>query len=168
MRRRSAEDGFSLIELLVVMSIVGTLSVIGGLGAFGYQRAAEEKGSATEMLSQFRKASELAVSEGRTYCVAMTTNRRYQIFRYSCVPGTTSSGATAVAYESVRRTQSSRVTYTATVTGTPAAGTCPSGASCVFFTARGTATPATITIVSSARSKTYTLHVEGLTSRVYL
>jgi hypothetical protein len=111
------------------------------------------------MLSQFRKVAELAQSEGRTYCIDLTGNRTYRAWRYAC------NGATAVSYESARKTQSSRVTFSSTGASTT---NCPAGDRCVYFYPRGTATAATITITSSARSKVYTLHIEGLTSRVYL
>jgi prepilin-type N-terminal cleavage/methylation domain-containing protein len=157
--RLQREDGFTLVELLVTMVIGGMLLALGGVGAMGWRNTAEERGTATRMQSQFRKAAELAQSEGRTYCVDLNGSRNYRIWRYAC------SGSSAVSADVSHATSSSRVTFTSTGGSTT---NCPSGDRCVYFYPRGTATAATVTITSSARSKVYTLHVEGLTSRVYL
>ena len=45
---------------------------------------------------------------------------------------------------------------------------CPAPHACVYFYPRGTALPSTIVLTSSRRSKTFTIHVEGLTARVYI
>lgn len=160
-RRRSCEaQGFTLVELLITMVIGSTLAAIGGAGVFNWQRTAEHQGSAQEVVSQLRKAAERAVSEGRTYCVDLTPTRSYTLWRYSCGPAGT-------AFEGVRTTQSRRVTLQASVTLPSPAPACPAADKCVYFYPRGTATPATILVKSSARSKVYTVHVEGLTARVY-
>jgi prepilin-type N-terminal cleavage/methylation domain-containing protein len=161
-RRYEATDcqrGFTLVELMVTMLIGSVLLAIGSAAVFNLRNTSEQSGSATQMLSQFRKVAELSQSEGRTYCIDLAANRTYKTWRYAC------SGPTAVSFESARTTQSARVTFSSTGAST---ANCPAGDRCVYFYPRGTATAATITIISSARGKVYTLHVEGLTSRVYL
>lgn len=153
------QQGFTLIELMVTMVIGSILLALGSVAVFSLRNTSEQSGAATQMLSQFRKVAELAQSEGRTYCMDLSGTRNYRAWRYAC------SGSTAVNYEPARTTPSSRVTFASTGGSTT---NCPSGDRCVYFYPRGTATAATITITSSARSKVYTLHVEGLTSRVYL
>lgn len=143
------------------MVIASTLVAIGALGISNWQRTAEQQGSAQQVVSQLRKAAERAVSEGRTYCVDFNGTRSYTLWRYSC-----SSSGTAV--EGTRTTQSRRVSLTSAVTLPSPAPACPVGDQCAYFYPRGTATPATVQVASSARSKVYTVHVEGLTARVYM
>ncbi|MGB8651573.1 MAG: GspH/FimT family pseudopilin [Mycobacteriales bacterium] len=157
-----ADQGFSLLELMVAMVISGTLLAVGSLGVSHWQHTAEQQGSAQQVVSQLRKAAEQAVSEGRTYCVDFSGSRSSTLWRYAC------SSATGTAVEGTRKTQSARVTLTASVTLPSPAPACPSGDKCIYFYPRGTATPATVQLVSSVRSKVYTVHVEGLTARVYM
>jgi prepilin-type N-terminal cleavage/methylation domain-containing protein len=156
---KQRQEGFTLIELMVTMIIGSVLLAIGSAAVFNLRNTSEQSGSATQMLSQFRKVAELAQSEGRTYCMDLSGTRTYRAWRYAC------SGSTAVSFQPARKTTSSRVTIASTGGSTT---NCPAGDRCVYFYPRGTATATTITITSSARSKVYTLHVEGLTSRVYL
>ena len=150
------EDGFLLVELLAAMSVAGILLAIGLWGFTGQQRAAEHQGSRQELVSRLRNVAERAVSEGRTYCVALDGGgRAYSVFADTCASGP--------AVQGPLRTRDERVTITATVTGPPA---CPPGATCLAFLPRGTATPAQLTVRSTARTPTYTVVVEGLTGRV--
>lgn len=152
--------GFSMIELLVVMSIASTLAAVGIFGFTSYQRTAEHKGTQQQLTSQFRNVAERSVSEGRIYCVSVASGgAAYSIWRTGCGTGTLDRGPV--------RTQDSRVTIAATVTVPTPAPSCPAGERCVYFYPRGTATPAQLVVSSSARSTTYTIRVEGLTARVY-
>jgi Tfp pilus assembly protein FimT len=147
---------------MVVMSMTGILMAIAGYGTMNWQRTSEHKGSAQELVSFLRKASEQAVAEGRTYCVDLTPTRSEQLWRYAC------SSATGTAVTGIRTTQNARVTLEASVTLPSPAPACPAGHKCVYFYPRGTATPATINVRSTARSRVYTVRVEGLTARVYM
>ena len=158
--RGGADEGFTLLELLVTMLIGSILSAIGAAGVLNWQRTSEQQGSSQELVSQLRKTAERSVSEGRTYCVDFSSTTTYVLWQYAC-------GAGGIAVEGARTTQSSRVTLSETVTLPSPAPACPSGQSCMYFYPRGTATPATVLVRSSSRSKVYTIHVEGLTSRVY-
>lgn len=162
-RPRPEDAGFTLIELVVVMAIAGVLSSIGIFGFSSWQRTAQQQGSAKELVSQLRNASERAISQGRTYCVDIDpTGRSYTLWQYACdtVAGTQVAGPHA--------TQSPDVTLAATLTLPSPAPACPASNSCLYFYPRGTAIPATVSVHSSARSMVYTLHVEGLTARVYM
>ncbi|GAC1610060.1 MAG: hypothetical protein NVS3B26_14790 [Mycobacteriales bacterium] len=160
---RQDDGGFTLIELIFVMSIVGVLASIGAFSFASWRTTAEEQGSAQQLVSQLRSTAELAISEGRTHCVDLNpAARSYTVWRYACDPvaGTAVSGTL--------QTQSPNVTFTAILTEPSPLPLCPSGHSCLYFYPRGTAIPGTITVVSSQRPKVYTVHIEGLTSRVYL
>ena len=155
------EDGFTLIELIVVMAIGGTLATLGVFGFSSFQTGSEHRGSTGELVSALRNASERSISEGRTHCVALAPGgRSYTTWRYAC-------GATGSQLGGARKTQTPAVTIAATVSLPVPAPACPAGHSCLYFYPRGTATPATLTVASTKRSPTYTVHVEGLTARVY-
>jgi prepilin-type N-terminal cleavage/methylation domain-containing protein len=162
-RSRSDRDeaGFSLLELMVTMLIGSVLMAIGGVAISNWQRTAQQQGSARQVVSQLRKAAERSVSEGRTYCVDFNGSRSYSVWRYSC-------SASGTAVEGTRTTQSGRVSLAASVTLPSPAPACPASDTCLYFYPRGTAIPATVQVTSSARSKVYTVHVEGLTARVYM
>lgn len=161
------DDGFTLMELLVVMIISGVLLALGTFSFVNYRNAQEERGSVQQLVSVLRSASEQAVSEGRTYCVAMlngspaSANRSYSLWQRAC---TTTGGGSLV---NTWNTQSNRISFVPTVTNPNPVPACAAGTSCIYFYPRGTALPASIVVSSSARSKTYTVRVEGLTARVY-
>jgi type II secretion system protein H len=174
--RRTDDRGFTLVELLVVMVIVGTLMAISAFAFSSYRNTAELRGSSQELMSTMRSASEQAISEGRTYCVDLTnatpstTNRSFALWQRAC---TVAGGGTQVG--GTRKTQSSRISFSTAVTNPNAAPTCPAGQNCcatdhacIYFYPRGTALQATVTVSSSARSGTYTIHVERLTARVWI
>lgn len=162
------QAGFTMIELVVVMSIAGTLTSIGAFGFASWRDTAQQQGTADEVVGALRNASTRAIAEGRTYCVAIAADgRSYTPWRYSC------GGATGSATGSAKKVQGPAVSLTTTVpfpssvalpSPTP---TCPAGSKCLYFYPRGTAIPAQVVVSSSARSKTYTVRVEGLTARVY-
>lgn len=149
---------------MVVGSIV---MAIGGLSFTGWKSATEQRGTADRLQSELRKASTLATTEGRTYCVEVRSSAQtVQRWRYRCEAsgspvGTKVGGAAGP--------QGSHVTLTPRAPIPAVTGTrpCPTGSTCVYFYPRGTATPAKFEVGSSKRSQTYTINVEGLTSRVY-
>ncbi len=159
--RRADERGFTLIELVVVMSLASVLASIGAFGFWNWRKTAQQQGSAQQLVSVLRNSSERAVSEGRTYCVDLDAGGgSYTLWRTACVAGTGSQVAGPYA------TQSTKVTITAEQTQPPSV--CPASHKCMYFLPRGTGTATVLTVSSSARSRTYTVHVEGLTARVWM
>ena len=160
------EDGFTLIELIVVMSIVGVLAAVSSFSFANQMHKRQQQGSTQEIVSFLRSASVQSVSEGRTYCVSLAAaaapavNRGYTLWRYSC------GGSTSVQVGGARATQTPNVGFALTVSA-PASSPCQAGAKCIYFYPRGTATPATVTVSSTKRTKTFAISVEGLTARVY-
>lgn len=157
-----SDSGYTLIELTVVMVIAGTLMAIGMFGFWNWRNTAQQQGSAGQLVSTLRTASERSISEGRTYCVDITGGKSYALWRYAC------SSATGTKVSGTTTTQSGKVSLAATITVPSPAPACPSGDQCLYFYPRGTALPATISVSSTARSRIYTVHVEGLTARVWM
>lgn len=161
-RPRGGESGFTLMELAVTMSIVGILAAIGMFGFWTWRDTSQHQGSAQELVSQLRNTSERAISEGRTYCVAVDAGgQSYTVWQKSC-------GGTGTQVAGPYSTQSSKVSFATTLTLPTPAPDCPASSSCFYFYPRGTAIPATVVVSSTSRSKTYTVHVEGLTARVWM
>ena len=152
------EAGFTLIELMVTMAIATTLMSIGVFTFTGWQNVSHQKGSAESVVSALRNAAERSVSEGRTYCVDFSAaiTQEYVIYRVACGTGSVASGGS--------KTLSTKVLLATSVSSTP----CPVSHKCIYFYPRGTASAATVIVSSTARSQLYTVHVEGLTSRVYM
>jgi len=155
------QGGFTLVELMVVMVIAGVLMTIGVFGFVNYQKTSQQRGTAKEVVSLLRNASERAISEGRTYCIDIAADG------LSTTTWQRACGSSGTAVGVNMRTQSSQVTLEATVSNPSPAPECPASHQCLYFYPRGTATPATVLVRSSARSKTYTVTVEGLTARVF-
>lgn len=165
--RRAVDAGFTLVELVVVMSILSITLSIGVFGFASWRDTAQQQGSADELVSALRNASTRAVSEGRSYCIQIAPDgRSYSQWRFAC------STTTGTQVSDPVRVQGNDVTLTTTVpfpstaalpSPTPA---CPAASRCLYFYPRGTALPAQTVVSSTARTKTYTVHVEGLTARV--
>lgn len=159
-RRGPSDGGFLLLELVAVMAVAGTLLGIGLWGFASHQRGAELQGTHQELVSRLRGVADRAVTEGRTHCVALEgSGRAYSVWRGTCGTGTLLQGPL--------RTRDDRVSVTAVTAGATPAPACSAAATCVYFSPRGTATPAELTVRSTARPVTYTVRVEGLTGRVW-
>lgn len=162
--RGGREDGFSLMELVVTMVIASTLMGLGIFGFTNWQSMSEQQGTAQSLVSALRNVAVRSVSESRTYCVDFVaeTGKSYVVYRAACGTGTVASG--------VRQTESTKVSFVTTVpapaTATPTS--CPASHKCVYFYPRGTASPASVNVRSTARAKVYTIYVEGLTARVWM
>lgn len=152
------DAGYTLIELMVTMAIAATLMSIGIFSFARWQNVSHQKGSAEAVVSALRNTAERSVSEGRTYCVdfSAASTQAYVVYRAACGTGTVAGGGS--------KTLSTKVLLQTSVTSTP----CPASHKCIYFFPRGTASAATVVVSSTARSQLYTVHVEGLTARVYL
>lgn len=162
-RSQRDDRGTTMLELVVVMATAGALMAIGIFGFTNWRHTSQHQGAAHELVSTLRGASVQAISEGRTYCVDIKgSGSTYELWRVSC------GGTGSVRVGATRSTQSPAVTYAASVTPPTPTPACPSGSRCLYFYPRGTAIPASVTVASTHRSKTYTVRVEGLTSRVFM
>ena len=158
MRHTPARDsGFTLIEVLVVISLLGVMMAIAVGGFSSWATASAHSGTAREIQTIMRQAHQRAITEGRATCVWFdTAANTYTLYRGACdgpktkITGPYETGADEVTISSP--------TFTA-----------PSGANPgVTFFARGTGWPGEVRVTRTGSSKVYVLKVEGLTGRVSL
>ena len=87
-RRDQRQDvGFSLLELLVAMTIFGTLVAMSAPTLSNFGRAADQRDLAQSTASALRNAGQRAVAEQRSYCVSFTSTRS-RLYRGACATGT--------------------------------------------------------------------------------
>lgn len=154
--RRSSDSGFTLIEMLFTMVLFGILVGLAVPGWRAYQRAQELSGSERDLVSFLRDAQASAVSEETSYKAVFASNgKSVALQRYNAVTN-------AYVQTAKLSPNGSTVTYTSPAF-TQSDG---SIATYVIFSARGSATPGTVSVVRQGSSKTYTVTVEGLTGRV--
>lgn len=157
-----ADDGFTLVEVLVSMILATTLMTAAVMGLKQYISAQSLAGSANDLASRMRNAAERSLSEGITYCLALdSTNNTYQLFSSAC--------GTGVAKTTVVKAQSAYVTPSFPTVAAQAFTSCPGGpVACVYFYPRGTASSGSVKVckTSSCSGKVWTVTVEGLSSRV--
>lgn len=157
-----SEGGFTLIELVVAITLAGILMTIGILAMHNYLISSRENSTAQGVRSALRNANESALSQGRTFCVYFTSTT-WTVYRTSCSTGGTKiSGPYQVGDPSVTLTAISFIPPSTPVPGQTTA--CPNASHCAYFYPRGTALPGDLQVTRPG--KTYSIHVEGLTSRV--
>ena len=156
------DRGFTLVELLVTMSVGAILVGLAGTSLAGWSASNAHKGTRDEVVSSLRNVAQRALSEGRTYCVAFRADGSWRTYRRSC------DGAGQQVQALSANTPGSALAATFTyVSGQPSACTVAATAnSCAYFYPRGTATKGTVTVTRTGKP-TYTVNVEQLTSRVY-
>ncbi len=157
MRRtaESREDGFTLLELLVTMTILGIVLAIAVAPYKNYQRAQAHQNTARLVVASLRGAQVSAVAENATYRVTFAADGgSWQAARLSGTTwtdvgpaGTSADRTVSVADPSFRQSDGSL------------------GAT-VYFYPRGSATKGSLVVVRAGRDKVYTVTVEGLTARV--
>lgn len=158
-RGGATSDGFTLVELVVTMSVAGVLAAIAAFGFASWQAVSDQQGTARELTSELRATAERAISEGRTYCLAVEdSGSSYSVHQGDCtrpvVRGPFATKAASVTLQPALAAPSTRP--------------CASGDTCFYFFPRGTAVGGTVIVDSSQRSTIYTIHIEGLTSRVWM
>jgi len=156
------DSGFTLVEMIVAIALMGIVMSIGILAMRSFLISNRESGTAFGIRSALRNASELSVSQGRTYCVYFTATT-WTTYRSDCtVAADRVGGAQQVSDPSITL---SAFAFAAPATAIPGQTTsCPTTNGCAYFYPRGTALGGSLQVVRPG--KTYTINVEGLTSRV--
>ncbi len=125
--RRLDRGGWSLLELLVVVAVIGILAAITIPVIAGYTRAATIRAGAQEMRTALLQAKQLAITRRQNICVqpiAVPFNG-YRFLRDTCggaaivMPGTDGTG-TFRLQNNVRVTSAAPATFTPLGAATPA------------------------------------------------
>ncbi len=163
-RAARRDEGVTLLELMVTLSIAGILMAIATWGMRSYLLSQRESGTATDVRSVLRSAGERALSEGRTYCVRFSATS-WTVYRSDCtVAANKVGGPYQVRDSSITVTGVDFPPPATAVLGQTSA--CPDADQCAYFYPRGTALPGELRVTRPG--KTYTVRVEGLTGRVSL
>lgn len=157
MSTQHRDHGFTMIELLMTITLLGIMMAIAVGGYSSWSSASGQSGQARELQSIMRQAQQRAITEGRAICLQFDGTQSYSIYRGAC------DSSTRVQVTGPVTTNTAEVHFTApSFTGT-------SGSSSgVTFNARGTAWPGSVRVTRTDSAKVYTLSVEGLTGRVSL
>jgi prepilin-type N-terminal cleavage/methylation domain-containing protein len=97
-RRRRAEHGYSLIELMIVVGIMGVVTGIAVLQIGSERQALAGDGAMRVVLSQLNQARELAITQRRNMRLSFTGTSVVQIVREE-VPGPTLTTLSQIPFE---------------------------------------------------------------------
>lgn len=86
------DAGFSVMELVVVIAVIGILFVMTVPFFLSYYQAASARANVQEVITLFNQARELAIRQNGDVCVTMPTNST-MAFRLSSCGGTVWTGA---------------------------------------------------------------------------
>ena len=149
MSQPARDSGFTLIEVMVTIALLGIVMAFAVSGWSRWTDAHEQSGAAQELQSTLRETQQRAVTEGAAMCVTFA-DTAYTVWRGSC------ASVTPTKLEGPIRIAAGVHIVPQDV---------PAG---LTFSARGTATAGSVTVTSDSSSKVYTLTVEGFTGRVSL
>lgn len=156
------DAGFTMIEMIVTLALGSILMAIAAWGIHSYLVANREAGTAESLRSALRNAEEQALSEGRTYCVYMTSTS-WTVYKSDCtVAADKSNGPYNVSDPSITLASVAFPAPSPAIANQTTA--CPVAGRCAYFYPRGTALAGSVQV--SRPGKVYTLNVEGLTGRV--
>lgn len=156
--RPTGDRGFTLVELMVTLTLFGVLVSLGAMPLRDYQHRQEHLGAAREVVEALRNTQVRAVAEGVPYKV---------VFTAGTVAVHRGNGAGYDATPLRRYALPSRVTLTVGPTAfTPSASSSLPASPDAYFYARGTASAGELVVGHSDSTKTYTIDIEGLTARV--
>ena len=154
MSNRPRDGGFTLIEVLVTISLLGIMMAIAVSGWNSWAKASAQSGTAREIQSVLSQAHQRAVTEGTAICVWFdVAANSYTVYRGAC------DLASKVQVVGPYRTDSSGVRLAAPDFG-------PADSAGVTMQARGTAWAGSVAVERAGSSKRYVLSVEELTGRV--
>jgi type IV pilus assembly protein PilA len=89
------EAGFSLVEIIVVVAMIGILAILAGPQFMSYWRTSATTAAATELATVVNRARQLAIAGNQLYCAEVTGNSmRYRSnTNAACTAGTIWTGS---------------------------------------------------------------------------
>jgi len=94
--RRLSKEGFSLIELMIVIAVMGILAAIAAPNLRNYMADRRLGGAAREVMTDLMLARMQAVNQNKRVGFALIDNHRYQIFADNNQNGSADSGETVM------------------------------------------------------------------------
>lgn len=168
-----SQDGFTMVELLAVMSIGAILLTLSAGALRDYVRGKSLSGAHARVVTQLRNAQQRTFSEGypKAYGVRfLKGGTRWDVVRYDAATATCTVVESHVLGDGVRISSAGSQTdfpESAAATACRSAAPNASGAyEVALFYARGTATGGTATFVLDGTSKQRTLTVNAATGRI--
>lgn len=163
MSQPSRDGGFTLVELLATIVLMGVVMSIAVVGFSRYSATHEQAGTARSLQSALRQAQQRAVTEGRAMCVEFAGGS-WTVWRTACgTSGEKVEGPTVTESDQVHLSPEGGESLTFTPRGTatwPSIGT--TGGPC------GTVSAFAVQVTRDRSTKTYLLCVAALTGRVDL
>jgi prepilin-type N-terminal cleavage/methylation domain-containing protein len=171
---RNKEQGFTLVELLVVMAITSVLLTLGVFALRNFWWVRSLSGGQDEISSQMRAVQSRVMAESNPLIYGIgfrEGTNQWQIVRYNSATGTCVGDGSRTFDAGV---VISEVNFSTTLAGQSVAavvGVCDNVIAApadgfVFFLPRGQATPGTVTIRHPSLGRTATVEVFGLSGRV--
>ena len=164
--------GFTLLELLTVITIGGLLMTAAVSGMFGLARAQQQSATSESLLSTMRAAQANAQAEGRAYCVRFDTTTTWSTWRYSCDPAEVTTPSSPLQVNNGKTDGTAYLANVAVAASVVSglARSCPSAPvlGCAFFYPRGIASSGSVQVKRPSSGSTYTLNIVGITGRVFV
>lgn len=164
------EDGFTLIELIVVMALMGILFALGALALRHFWFVQGLEGASDQVVTELRAAQTKVGAENHpvVYGVRFVPGSpTWGVVQYDPRTSPKCSAVETHDFEAAVWIQSASSTGAAALK-TECEATLPSGTAnrFIFFFARGSATPGTVNLVSQQTGDTRVVQVAGVTGRV--
>jgi type II secretory pathway pseudopilin PulG len=138
-KRRPQEQGFTLLEALIVIGIMFTLAGIAVIQSFGSLQAYKANSAQDTVVSQLRVARQLAISQRRFVQVQFNTLATPPTVSYTVLPRINSGDAAQAPVTVVLPQQTGYMQESGTGDTPMAFGTCGSAGICIAGTSGGPA-----------------------------
>lgn len=146
--------GFSLVELIVVVALIGIITAIATPSFMDWRRNVEYRAAARDIVSMMREAKARAISTNREHRVEfVVANRQYRMTQGNRAAGSSNFNTIIRDWVSLPEGVNMNIAFTG-------------GASNVGFNPHGGSGAGNVTILDSGASTRYTITITATTGRV--